>query len=153
MNSFRDQACLAEIEQRLRRVSVSSPRRWGRMTANQMVCHLTDAFQSHVGERLVTDASSLWTRSLMKWVALYGPAPWPKARIAAVPELDPHRDGTQPSEFPHDVERLERSLRVFVTAAREGRCVRHPLFGPLSADQWLRFGYLHADHHLRQFGA
>jgi hypothetical protein len=27
-----------------------------------------------------------------------------------------------------------------------------PLFGELTPYQWLRWGYLHADHHLRQFG-
>jgi hypothetical protein len=29
----------------------------------------------------------------------------------------------------------------------------HPIFGPLSYPQWMRWGYLHCDHHLRQFGA
>jgi hypothetical protein len=28
----------------------------------------------------------------------------------------------------------------------------HPFFGPMSREDWLRWGYLHADHHLRQFG-
>jgi hypothetical protein len=28
----------------------------------------------------------------------------------------------------------------------------HPLFGALSAAEWGRFSYRHADHHLRQFG-
>jgi hypothetical protein len=27
----------------------------------------------------------------------------------------------------------------------------HPLFGALSAAEWGRFSYRHADHHLRQF--
>jgi hypothetical protein len=29
----------------------------------------------------------------------------------------------------------------------------HPLFGRMSDADWLRWAYLHADHHLRQFGA
>ena len=29
----------------------------------------------------------------------------------------------------------------------------HPLFGRMSEAAWLRWGYLHVDHHLRQFGA
>jgi hypothetical protein len=29
----------------------------------------------------------------------------------------------------------------------------HPIFGAMSAGDWLRWGYLHMDHHLRQFGA
>jgi hypothetical protein len=28
----------------------------------------------------------------------------------------------------------------------------HPMFGKMSAKDWMRWGYLHADHHLRQFG-
>jgi len=28
----------------------------------------------------------------------------------------------------------------------------HPIFGPMTAKDWMRWGYLHADHHLRQFG-
>ena len=29
----------------------------------------------------------------------------------------------------------------------------HPGLGTLSYSQWMRLGYLHADHHFRQFGA
>jgi hypothetical protein len=29
----------------------------------------------------------------------------------------------------------------------------HPIFGRMSEAAWLRWGWLHADHHLRQFGA
>ena len=153
MKSFQDRACVSEIEQRLRRLSSTSTRQWGKMTADQMVCHLADAYQAHMGKRRVTDDSALFKRTVMKCVALYAPFPWPKGRIATVREVDPFRDGTSPSVFAVDVERLERSLTEFVEAASERRCAGHPLFGPLSPDQWLRFGYLHADHHLRQFGA
>jgi hypothetical protein len=30
--------------------------------------------------------------------------------------------------------------------------VDHSLFGPMSFADWMRWGYLHADYHLRQFG-
>jgi len=29
---------------------------------------------------------------------------------------------------------------------------RHPLFDEMSERDWMRWGYLHADHHFRQFG-
>ena len=120
---------------------------------NQMVCHLADAYQEHTGDREFVEASPLWKRTMMKWAALYAPEPWPKARIAAPREFDALRAGTLPAEFARDVERLERSLGVFVEAARDGRCRHHPFLATLSFNQWLHFGYLHADHHLRQFGA
>ena len=152
MKSFRDSARVSEIQQRIANLSLESPGRWGRMTVSQMVCHLTDAFQAHSGERQFVEVSPLWKRTALKWVALYAPMQWPKARITTAPEVDPLRGGTPPSALAHDVERLKLSLGVFVATASEGRCRHHPFFGRLSPNQWLRFGYLHADHHLRQFG-
>jgi hypothetical protein len=29
----------------------------------------------------------------------------------------------------------------------------HPMFREMSEKDWMRWGYLHTDHHLRQFGA
>ena len=152
MKSFREPENVSETLQRIRGLSVESPRQWGRMTVNQMVCHLTDGCQMATGERPVTEASSLWGRTGLKCLALYLPLPWPKG-VPKLPEVDAFRDGTRPTEFANDLERLERSVRVFVERARTGRCGRNALFGALSPDQWLRWGYLHADHHLRQFGA
>jgi hypothetical protein len=28
----------------------------------------------------------------------------------------------------------------------------HPMFGAMTTLEWMRWGYLHTDHHLRQFG-
>jgi hypothetical protein len=36
---------------RLARLRPDTPRRWGKMTAHQMVCHCTDAFRNLLGER------------------------------------------------------------------------------------------------------
>jgi len=33
-----------------------------------------------------------------------------------------------------------------------GFSVAHPIFGRMSLWEWQRWGYLHTDHHLRQFG-
>ena len=79
------------------------------------------------------------------------PLKWSKG-VPTRPEVDPQRGGTNPSEFAHDYERLQTSLETFVEAAVEGRYDSHPFFGPLSPEEWLRWGYLHTDHHLRQFG-
>ena len=152
MNSLKNAACQSETLQRIRSLSVESPRQWGKMTVSQMVCHLADGYQMATGERRVQERSSLWTRTGLKWVALSLPLPWPKG-VPTLPEVDALQDGTPPGEFANDLARLERTFQALVEAASAGRCGRHPFFGALSADQWLRWGYLHADHHLRQFGA
>ena len=73
----------AEIVARLRQVRPDSPRRWGRMSAPQMVCHLADAFRMALGDRPVAGTARLRDRTVIKWIALYVPAPWPPGIISA----------------------------------------------------------------------
>ena len=47
-----------EILSRLARVHPGSVRRWGTMTAHQMVCHLSDAFRMAIGAKPVSAAGS-----------------------------------------------------------------------------------------------
>ena len=152
MQSLKSAACQSETLRRIQSLHLESPRQWGKMTVAQMACHLTDGFQMATGERPVRETGSLWGRTGMKCLALYLPVPWPKG-VPTLPEVDAFRDGTRPTELARDLERLERSLQAFVESASADRCGRHPFFGALSPNQWLRWGYLHADHHLRQFGA
>jgi len=51
----------------------------------------------------------------------------------------------------NDMENLQSLLRS-VTDDQMPTCPTHPIFGPMSRPAWLRWAYLHADHHLRQFG-
>ena len=150
MKSLASEVCRSETLERIRALSVDSPRRWGKMAVGQMVCHLDDGFLMAAGERPVGEVSSAWSRTGMRWLALYLPVPWPKG-VRTLPEVDQLRDGTPPTEFATDVDRLERSFVSFVEAATADRCGRHPFFGALSSAEWLRLGYLHADHHMRQF--
>jgi hypothetical protein len=59
--------------------------------------------------------------------------------------------GTKPAAFADDVARLLQLLEQATSA--EPHWHVHPRFGRLSDAEWLRWGYLHMDHHLRQFGA
>ena len=62
---------------RAARAAFSRPRRrarrWGRMTAHQMICHLRDAFLMGTAARPVSDVAHLANRTIIKWIALYGP--------------------------------------------------------------------------------
>jgi hypothetical protein len=48
---------------------------------------------------------------------------------------------------------VERLLELMATRGPDFDWPAHPIFGRMSRAAWLRWGYLHADHHLRQFGA
>jgi hypothetical protein len=136
---------------RLRGLRLDSPRRWGRMSVHQMVCHLADNFRMALGERGVESTFVPLPRGIVKWAALYAPIPWPKG-IPTSPETDQERGGTRPGEFAAD---LGEAVRLFerVTADVDTLVRPHPVFGAMRVADWLRWGYLHTDHHLRQFGA
>jgi len=153
----------AEILERLRRVSPQSVARWGRMSAHQMICHLYDAVRMAMGEQPVTPATGVLQRTLVKWIALYVPLPWPGGRIRTSPEIQQPiggdggdgRDGggTAPTDFASDVARLLELLDRVTATPRTFEWAPHPIFGMMSEAAWLRWSYLHLDHHLRQFGA
>jgi hypothetical protein len=142
----------AEILRRLTLVRPDSPRRWGRMTPHQMVCHLRDAFLMGTEQKPVSHLTGVHHRTVVKWIALYVPVAWPSG-IRTRPEVDQLIGGTPPSEFPADVAALEALVETLTSRPEFFAGRRHPIFGPLSEAAWLRWGYLHMDHHLRQFGA
>ena len=152
MRSLANPGREAEIRSRLRALRPDTAPRWGRMSSHQMICHVADAFRMALGEREVTPATGWRQRTLLKWLALWAPLRWPPG-IQTRPEIDPQRAGSRPDTFPADLAALEALLaRMIAEASRlEGR--PHPTFGALSKAAWLRWGYLHSDHHLRQFGA
>lgn len=154
MKTLRDPSDLESVLQRLRRVQPGDRPRWGRMSAPQMVCHLTDAFRGVLGERSTAQASrpGFATRVVVKWVALYAPVHWPRG-IKTRPEADAEVGGTRPTEFATDVASLEAACQRFLAARGPGARRVHFMFGELSDREWCRWAYLHMDHHLRQFGA
>jgi hypothetical protein len=140
-----------EIIRRLRTLRPDSVRVWGRMSVHQMVCHVSDAFRMANGDKTTQDVSNLGRRTVVKWIALHMPVRWPQGRIQTVPEVDQNAGGTKPVEFFADLAELETLIERFVS--HRGNRPAHPIFGRLSDSEWLRWGYLHTDHHLRQFGA
>jgi len=142
----------AEILGRLRTVRPESMRRWGRMSAHQMVCHLGDGFRMALGQKRVSPATGLLQRTIIKGFALYVPLPWP-AGIPTNPEINQEGEGTRPVDFATDVAQVEALLEVLTAPTRSLDRQSHPTFGVMSDAAWLRWAYLHTDHHLRQFGA
>lgn len=149
---MRTLAATADRESIFRRIALLEPsdgRRWGKMSVHQMMCHLCDAYRLPLGEKTASPATGFVQRTLMKWIALQMPLKWPHG-VATRPEMKQGEGGTRPVEFERDRGELLSIVRRFcdTTAFSEP----HPFFGALSRQEWLRWGYLHADHHLRQFG-
>ena len=152
MLSLSDPAIQRSIVDRLGRLRYDDPAQWGHMSAHQMICHLADSFRATMGEKAVSNATGWPQRTIVKWFALYVPLRWPKG-IPTRPEVEQGRGGTPPADFVCDRDDLVRLTQRFCDPARPAETDLHPMFGRMSRGQWLRWAYLHMDHHLRQFGA
>lgn len=82
--------------------------------------------------------------------SLLVPIRWPKG-FKTVPEVDQERRGTRPVEFQQDRAELRSRISRFVQIPEGFAWPSHPYLGAMSAREWMRLGYLHTDHHLRQF--
>src|SRR5258708_4103534 len=136
--------------ERLQKVRSDSSSAWGKMSAPQMICHLNDSFRLVQGEKQVAPKDNLFTRTVMKWVALSLPIPWPHG-LQGPPEIDQQIGGTPPAEFEADKLDLVSLTERFAGKPECLASTRHPFFGKLTIEEWMRWAYLHMDHHLRQF--
>jgi hypothetical protein len=148
MKSLASPVVLSETRERLRMLRVDDHPRWGMMTAKQMLRHLSCSCEVALGERTVRPVKGP-PPVLVKWVALRSGLRWMK-NLRTTPELKRavavHSDANFDELVDVTIEKVER-------LARESRFAPwHPMFGPMTEADWMRWGYLHADHHLRQFG-
>jgi len=135
---------------RLGKMRPDSPRQWGKMNAHQAICHLNDSFKGVMGD-IALSGKPMWVGRIVKWVALYSPLTWTRG-TPTMPEVDQMKLGTKPVEFGADVAELERLVERFTTFPRDFTWKPHPFFGEMSEEDWMRWGWLHMDHHFRQFG-
>ncbi len=148
MKNLSDPDIRRSLAGRLSKLRFDSPRQWGRMTPHQMVCHLSDSFLVCLGGKAVSPVTGPMRWRIMRWMALYSPMPWPKG-LPTRPEVDQNVGGTPPVDFEVDRRALVELMERFTFSKSR---TPHPMFGNMSDHDWHRWGYLHMDHHLRQFG-
>jgi hypothetical protein len=149
MKTLADQAVREALASRVQRLDPSGARRWGKMSPHEMMCHLSDSFRAILGEKAVSSSSSLVQRTIVKFFALYVPLEWPKG-VPTRPEVEQGVGGTPPADWERDRDSLLELMERF--ARPDARRSPHPMFGAMREKEWMRWGYLHVDHHLRQFG-
>ncbi len=149
MKHLGDPECAREIRSRLATLTPVDLGQWGTMTVGEMVCHLREAYAGAIMEpkRLYKLGGPL-PPPAMKFFALRTPITWPR-NVETVPELK-RGAVTPPASWDSDLAGLESALTAFLAFERNTH--RHPIFGNMKPWDWMRWGYLHADHHLRQFG-
>jgi hypothetical protein len=133
------------IVERLRRVTPTTPARFGKLTAGTMVCHLADQLRVGLGMIPTVPSRSLAGRTIVKWIVLHTAFQPPPGKVETAPEMLT----TRPTTFAADVAEVERLIEELGTTPASAV---HPYFGPLDHAGWTRLAWKHLDHHLRQFG-
>jgi len=141
---------LAKVQARLAGLTAAAPRRWGTMTAAQMLAHCSRGMEWAVGERRPPRMYAGRLLGLMfKDKVLRDDTPMRPGSPTA-PDLLVRDE----CDFEAERERLAGLLARFAANGAAG-CTKHPhsFFGRLTPDEWACLTYKHIDHHLRQFGA
>ena len=147
MATFWDPAARDDFAQRIARLTPTTPARWGRFNAAQMVAHLNDAMRMAMGDLPVAPKRSPLRYWPVKNLIIYV-LPFPKGAPTA-PELLARCEGA-------DLAAEQAAFRTLAdrVAAKSAsdRWPDHPAFGTLSYADWGVLAHRHTDHHLRQFG-
>ena len=139
---------LEALARRIRDATPNASRQWGTMNVHQMLDHVGNALAAALGHRAFSATPRSGPRGLLRFIALYVIPRSPRGI----------RSGAEPASSVVDVEAFsrnqERAIALLRDMAAPGQSYAeaHPAFGAMTRGDWLRYAYLHTDHHLRQFG-
>lgn len=145
MRMLHDNAYRTEIRARIETLSRDTKGRWGKMTVDQMLWHVSDAMEMALGKRMPVPRKPPLPSPVMKFLLLN--LPWPKG-APTFPEFVATR------AYDFDAER-RRCLTLIDEMSRkplDGPWADHPAFGKVDGQFNSRFHAKHLNHHLTQFG-
>ena len=130
---------------RVRSLTSQHQRRWGKMTAHQMLCHVSDQMRVALGDLPSTPYGPFLSGQFARWYAIHTPLPWPKGKVRTAPEMLT----AKPASWEGDIQACESLIARF---GRERAAAVHPRFGSLSPREWGILAAKHLNHHFTQFG-
>ena len=145
MPLIHDPKVRSQIESRLKALRPDAQRKWGTMTAPQMLWHVNQFLGFALGDTIPEKQKMPMPLLLMRFFVLY--TPWPKGAPT-------HPQAVARSE--HDVEKERANCLALID-----RIVSRPVDGPWPEDRIFgiksgksisRLQAKHLDHHLKQFG-
>jgi hypothetical protein len=146
MKNIFNEADKNEILQRVEKLTPESKPLWGTMNVAQMLAHGAHAAKLPTGEVAAKRAGFPINviGSLLKNKILNSP------EFRKNSPTSPEIKITDPRDF-------EKEKANFIAAIKKldekvATAPKHPFFGKMTATEWGRINYIHADHHLKQFG-
>ncbi len=147
MPKIHDPAFRESLKSRVSRLQQDAPRKWGKMSADQMLWHVNRGLENALGRFPMATVKMPLPGTLMKFVVLN--VPWRKGNTPTAPELV--AQGTH--DFDAERSRLLRLLDEFAAKPIEGHWGDSAFLGRMKGSEWSRLMGKHVDYHLKQFSA
>ena len=145
MAMLHDEAYRSRIIKRIETLQRDTPRRWGKMSPDQMLWHVNGGLSMALGQIDVAPQKAPLPRGLMRWLVLN--LPWPKG----APTLPPFV-ASRPYDFDAERTRCYQLIGQLVAKPLDDSWPTHPALGQMSGHEASRLQAKHLDHHLKQFG-
>ncbi len=150
MNNLFNPTDVANILERIEKLTPAAQRQWGKMTVAQMLAHCTASLQTAMGldhPQKLPFFLRLIGKLLKK--SFFSEKPYPKNSAT-----DKSYIITGDRDFEKEKTTVIKLIKTFAAGGAE-KCNRQPhvFFGQLTPEQWAIMQWKHFDHHLRQFGA
>ena len=139
----------AEINARLSALEVQAKPQWGEMNAGEMATHCHYPLEVAIGEKTLKRGlmGMLFGKMIKRQLLQNKPLPKNSPTVAA------WRTAGSGKDFEAGRKRLSQLIEQFGSENPDTLAARpHPVFGPMTAEEWGVLNYKHLDHHLRQFG-
>jgi hypothetical protein len=138
-----DEAVRLELERRVLALTPDLVPRWGRMSVDQMLWHLSEAMAAHLVE--APAKKTPLPAPMMRFVVLK--LPWAKGL-----PTDPALVAKHQHDFEEQRARCLSLLRELASRPMDVPWPRHGTFGTMTGRQVSALQVKHLNHHLTQFG-
>jgi hypothetical protein len=135
-----------EIVARILALSADRHPRWGKLTAPQMLAHISDQIRTALGDVPARRGSGWFSVPPFNYLMIYV-VPWPRGAKGPSEAFT-----TTPTTWNSDRDELLVLIQRFCEKREQQAWPEHPLFGKLSGKDWAALSTRHLSHHLRQFG-
>ena len=146
MPIIHDAAYRAQVLERVKTLRPDSNRRWGKMTVDQMLWHVSDAMALSIGDLTVPPGKPPLPPALLKFIVLN--LPWGKGN-----PTHPAFVATKSYDFAAEKARCLGLIEKISSMDLNGEWPDHPAFGKMTGAQVSKLHAKHLNHHLTQFGA
>jgi Protein of unknown function (DUF1569) len=134
------------LQERIRRLRPDTERKWGRMSAAQMLWHVNQAMETALGRVTLPTEKVPLPRPIMKFIVIN--LPWPKG----APTVPGFVAKGESFDFEAERDRCLRLIDQVAATSLDGEWAPSPVFGRMKGKEVTTLQAKHLNHHLTQFG-